>query len=216
MASTLPSYNRRNERKKTNNWKNLTLIIISLIFLVHVIYVFLFDLEKSTEDDESHMLKFKEVGDYEGKVKLPKKKHSVEEKDETNKVKDIVELHDDTNWTITDMWEMLICDKIFESERPIHSQSDWNKMRSVYQKIVTKDSSIKTDSTQDGFQVPVKANQVPPKGRGIFAVKDISAGELIWSTTKTARFRDGPSYRKFLFNIEKGQACDVIQWGKPK
>ena len=30
----------------------------------------------------------------------------------------------------------------------------------------------------------------------------------------TARFRDGPSYRKFIFGLEAGFACDVLQWGK--
>ena len=152
---------------------------------------------------------------HEEKDNLQYKTRSIEDNHEIKDNIKIIELQDDTDWTTEDMWEMLGCDEIFEKERPIHSQAVWNKLRLVYQKIVDKDSSIKTNNTQHGSRFPVKVKQVPSKGRGIFAVKDISAGELIWSTTKTARFRDGPSYRQFLFNIEKGEACDVLQWGKP-
>ena len=189
MASPLSSQKRRNERNKRSYSTNRMRMTISLILLmlVLVLRVFLFARNKSTKD-----------------------------KDERNELINIVELQDDTKWTITEMWKMLGCDELFEKERPVPSQASWNKMRSVYQKIVGKDSSIQTDNTQDGSHFPVKAKQAPPKGRGIFAVKDIPAGELLWSSTKIARFRDGPSYRNFLFNIEKEHACDVIQWGKPK
>lgn len=114
-------------------------------------------------------------------------------------------------WTVGDMRDALDCDRIFRSERPVHSQNVWENSRELYKAIVGKDSSI-TDNLRDGFLIPVQAKQAPPKGRGIFAARDIFEGELIWSTKKTARFKDGPSYRKFIFGLEDGVACDVLQW----
>lgn len=129
--------------------------------------------------------------------------------------KEKVDYSDD--WRVSDMWESLKCEEIFKSERPIHSQTDWLFSRSLYRGIVgSSQSSIGSSDgdVKNGFQYKVEAKQAPPKGRGIFALEDIKKGTLIWSTTKTARFRDGPSYRKFIFGLEAGFACDVLQWGK--
>ena len=137
-----------------------------------------------------------------------------EERVEWIKQGDNNEVYYSNDWEVWDMWENLDCDEIFESERPIHSHSTWNHARTLYRDIVGEESSIgETDDEPNGFSVPAEAKQSPPKGRGIFALRDITAGELIWSTKKTARFQDGPSYRKFIFGLEAGFACDVLQWG---
>ena len=115
------------------------------------------------------------------------------------------------------MWKRLKCNKIFKKERPIHSYTDWLFARSLYRDIVGRSQSSIGSSDGDvknGFQYKVEAKQAPPKGRGIFALEDIKKGSLIWSTRMTARFRDGSSYRKFIFGLEAGFACDVLQWGK--
>ncbi len=127
-----------------------------------------------------------------------------------------------------EIWEALDCERIFESERPVHSQQVWINARALYEGIVGDDhSSIQvqhksrkfknyfddnTTRNDNGFSVPVDAKQAPPKGRGIFAVNDIKAGTLIWSTKKTARFDSGSSYREFIYGLEVGVACDVLQW----
>eukprot|EP00584_Thalassiosira_punctigera_P026086 CAMPEP_0172577148 /NCGR_PEP_ID=MMETSP1067-20121228/138086_1 /TAXON_ID=265564 ORGANISM="Thalassiosira punctigera, Strain Tpunct2005C2" /NCGR_SAMPLE_ID=MMETSP1067 /ASSEMBLY_ACC=CAM_ASM_000444 /LENGTH=258 /DNA_ID=CAMNT_0013369833 /DNA_START=186 /DNA_END=964 /DNA_ORIENTATION=- len=116
------------------------------------------------------------------------------------------------SWTVLDMANNLKCDEIFENERPVHSQIVWDNARALYRDIVGRDSSIADDAT-NGFSVPVEAKQAPPKGRGIFVLRDVAAGELMWSTKKTARFQDGSSYRKFIFGLEEGVACDVLEWG---
>ena len=121
------------------------------------------------------------------------------------------------NWTIDDMWKRLNCEEIFKSERPIHPYTDWLFARSLYRDIVGKSQSsigASDGNLKNGFQYEVEAKLAPPKGRGIFALEDIKAGALIWSAHKTARFQDGPSYRKFIFGLEAGFACDVLQWGK--
>ena len=113
---------------------------------------------------------------------------------------------------IEDMWEELDCEDIFEYERPIHSLQTWESAREFYREIVGEESTITSDAS-NGFFVPVEAKQAPPKGRGIFAQKDISVGELVWSTQKTARFEHASDYCEFIFGLEEGFACDVLQWG---
>jgi len=121
--------------------------------------------------------------------------------------------------TVSDMWKDLKCDRIFKRERPVHSQTKWINARTLYRIIVGHDSSIgaidqvNVDAVvPSGFSVPVEAKQSPPKGRGLFALSDIPAGSLIWSTKKTARFRTGQSYRQFIYGLEEALACDVLQW----
>ena len=130
----------------------------------------------------------------------------------------IQDLNEETqHLTNNGLWEYLQCEEIFASERPIHSIETWNHARQVYREIVGNDqSSIGTNQDDikdiDGFQVAHEAKQAPPKGRGIFAAQDIPKGQLIWSTKKTIRFSDGDSYRKFNLSVERGFACDVLQW----
>lgn len=116
--------------------------------------------------------------------------------------------------TFEDFEERLNCSGLFETERPIHPQLIWNNARTLYQVIVGKENSSIVDDAPNGFSIPVQAKQAPPKGRGIFAERDIAAGELIWSTKKTARFQDGHSYRKFIHRLEPGLACDAMEWSE--
>lgn len=123
-----------------------------------------------------------------------------------------IEYSDDV--TRHDMWDILECDDIYEYERPIHSPLIWKNMRTLYRNIV-KDKSTIGDEQNDiasGFHVPVETNQSPGKGRGIFASTDIPSGSIIWSTKNTARFTNASHYRKFIFELEDGLACDVLTW----
>jgi len=134
------------------------------------------------------------------------------EKNETNH-EAARDANNEVDYTHSGMWDILDCEEIFESERPINSHSTWKHARTLYRGIVGEESSIgDTDDEPTGFSVPVEAKQSLPKGRGIFALRDITAGELIWSTKKTARFQDGPSYRKFILGLEAGSACDSLEW----
>jgi len=119
---------------------------------------------------------------------------------------------DEKAYTARRLWDHLGCTEIFQSERPIHDQSTWSNARQVYKKIVGEESSLLHDSESTGFAVPIEAKQAPGKGRGIFAARDIKKTTLIWNTKQTARFQDGELYREFIFALETGFACDVLQW----
>ena len=119
--------------------------------------------------------------------------------------------------TVHGMWRDLGCGRIFKRERPVHSQVAWLNARALYRSVVGDESSIGRSAQDDvdhpnGFAVKVEAKQAGHKGRGVFAAQDISRGSLVWSTRKTARFRTGAQYRKFIYGLEPGFACDVLQW----
>ncbi|KAL7546644.1 hypothetical protein ACHAWF_009974 [Thalassiosira exigua] len=118
--------------------------------------------------------------------------------------------------TLADMYRDLECVDLSTQERPIHSQADWINARNVYHTIVGNDSTIGTpaydNGVPNGFMVPVEVQQVPPKGRGIFASRDIPAGTPIWRSVKTARFPTPQSFREYVYALDKGFACDVLIW----
>lgn len=113
-----------------------------------------------------------------------------------------------------DLWDYFDCDEVFETERPIHNQSTWMLLRGAYQGVVGPDrSSIAPLSHENGFQVSFEVQQFHDKGRGLVATQKVKKGDLVWTARRqTARFGDGPSYRRFLASIPTDLACDVIQW----
>jgi len=126
------------------------------------------------------------------------------------------------NENIRDIWHNMGCDDVFKHPRPIPSQSDWMHARKIYRDIVGEDDATIIDDNDEenddekeknGFSVLIEAKQSSPeKGRGIFALEDIKQGALVWSTSKTARFKNGETYREFISKLEVGFACDVILW----
>ena len=142
---------------------------------------------------------------------------------------DIIEREDDKAWnneeeewedeeeewdeeqeTIDDIWDSLVCPEIFSTQRPIHSQETWNKVIDIYNTIVEDDGNL--DPLKNGFSVGIEAKQTEFKGRGIYATHAINKGDLIWSTTRTARFGNADDYRQFLSMLDADFACDVLQW----
>mmetsp|Transcript_17863 Transcript_17863/g.26428 ORF Transcript_17863/g.26428 Transcript_17863/m.26428 type:complete len:273 (-) Transcript_17863:33-851(-) len=118
---------------------------------------------------------------------------------------------EDDWYGIQTWWEELGCPKLFEQERPIHSHDDWIRAQKIYNKFNNSQNS--NYDTNNGFSVPFQAKQVPGKGRGIFANTFTERGTLVWSNTYTARFSDGPTYKKFIYSLpDKEFACDVLQW----
>lgn len=112
--------------------------------------------------------------------------------------------------TVEDIWHHFDCVRIFQHSRPVHSEQEWKDLQEVYRSIVGSSDSTLDD--RDGFSVPVQAKQAGEKGRGVFVTAPVAAGQLVWSTHKTARFRRGQEYRTFLARIRPDLACDVLQW----
>ena len=126
---------------------------------------------------------------------------------------------EDFDWrihgTTKDLWFHLGCNELFKNPRPIHPQSVWEHARALYKSLAAKEDSMNStlpDHELNGFSVDFEARQSPGKGRGIYATKDIQEGQLVYQSKQTARFDNGPVYRKFILGLEVGFACDVLQW----
>jgi hypothetical protein len=114
--------------------------------------------------------------------------------------------------TTADFWIKLGCNEIFKNPRPVYDQSAWEHARDMYKKLATKDNCTLPDDNSNGFDVAFEAKESPGKGRGIYAAQDIEDGTLVYQARQTARFDNGAAYRQFILSLERGFACDVLQW----
>ena len=86
-------------------------------------------------------------------------------------------------------------------------------MRTAYVQVVgSEHSTIGSPALGfNGFSQPYYVDH-NEKGRGIYANADIPKGALVWQNIRTARFSDGPSYRRFVMSLSPEVACDVLQF----
>lgn len=125
------------------------------------------------------------------------------------------------------------CDELFDTPRPVITESEWHNFRDLYDDFVTKEYTNNPQTYPNGPETykvgkpwpysPVYGNTTPDKGRGLAASRDIAKGELIFTgTSNTIVFETGPAWRKFLLHLfyapppddvyTEGFACDVRAW----
>ena len=138
------------------------------------------------------------------------------EDDSEDDYEDKDDYHYQDNKAIWDIWYELQCGDVL-APRPLHNHTIWMDLRLAYERAVgakhsTLSSSPSSLQGDDGFAVPHQIVQVEGKGRGIVAAEPIQAGQWIWTSRKTARFLDAPSYGRFLQSVPVDLACDVMMW----
>ena len=97
--------------------------------------------------------------------------------------------------------DVLQCDAIAYENRPIHDASTWRQLRSTYEDVVGPErSSIALASrgldTESSFTTPfaaeestlLRVEEIPGKGRGLVASRDIKKGEHLWSDVYLGEF----------------------------
>lgn len=125
------------------------------------------------------------------------------------------------------------CHELFDTPRPVITDSEWHNFRDLYDEFVTKEYTHNPQAYPNGPETykvgkpwhdsPVYGNTTPDKGRGLAASRDIAKGELIFTgTNNTLVFETGPAWRKFLLHLfyapppdgvyTEGFACDVRAW----
>ena len=138
---------------------------------------------------------------------------------------------DPDRWDKFSYWEIygyFACDKRMSSPRPLWTDQQWRDVRDFYHEFVEEDmkeenspedvhsyqfSEEEYDLTQNA--IPVQAGE---KGRGLQAVRDIKAGELVFkATNNTIVFNYGHTWRKMLFAFHErfadpGLTCDLHVW----
>jgi hypothetical protein len=98
-------------------------------------------------------------------------------------------------FTLEDFSEALQCKDIPSDARPIHGASTWHQLRQTYEDVVgphrssigqtmsnleaNEKGQLEMPASQDANNL--YAGNVPEKGRGMIASRDIKEGENIWS-----------------------------------
>jgi len=134
-------------------------------------------------------------------------------------------------WRVFSYWQLhayFACEKLFSSPRPLWTDQQWRDIRDFYHEFVEEDkkdeggpkglhsyqlSEDRYDLTQNA--IPFQSGE---KGRGLQAVRDIKAGELVFKgTNNTIVFNYGHTWRKLLFAVNErfadpGMTCDLLVW----
>lgn len=124
--------------------------------------------------------------------------------------------HESEVWqgSIFDINHYLQCADSRESNTlKLYDKENWGLFHETYEKIVGREfSSISSNGDfKNGFQVPVEA-KFNKYGRGVYAIKEIEKGEVVYASINTALFEDPNHYRQFLKELPLIMACDVLQW----
>jgi len=88
----------------------------------------------------------------------------------------------------------------------IPTPEDWDTIREAYQETVGS-----KDVMSSGWQVPVKIQTSPVHGRGLFASRGISKGEVVWHAT-CGYFERESHARAFLEALPATLQRDVASW----
>lgn len=109
--------------------------------------------------------------------------------------------------------------------RTIHDAATWRQLRETYNDVVgSARSSIERARTDVDSGIVIEdvvaaqdadflqAMQIPTKGRGIVATRDIKEGEQMWSDMYLASFYDSRDLNRFLAVLPTELACDIILW----
>ena len=109
-----------------------------------------------------------------------------------------------------------------DQSKPLHILESWNLFREKYNEVV--DDSFKFDDPvppTQGYSIDIVNHAPPPfvakfspgMGRGVFATRDISEGELVHNGNHSAmKFADAMAWRRFVFSLPKKMACDIVEW----
>ncbi|EJK45559.1 hypothetical protein THAOC_35822 [Thalassiosira oceanica] len=164
----------------------------------------------------------------------------------------VLDDHDWMNFNLNSFRDALQCSAIVNENRPIHDASTWAELRSVYEDVVGSERSSITsasrnlDADKRSFMRPssvdvstlLQVKEIPGKGRGLVASRDIEKGEHLWSDVylgeflqkvnnlallpgynqalpsryRAATFHKRADLNRFLAVLPTELACDVILW----
>ncbi len=113
------------------------------------------------------------------------------------------------DWTVDDMDKYFKC----EDDMPLIPQSAWINARKTYASLHSSQLHIPLpDHRFNGFSFPVEGRKADGKGRGLFALRDIRKGELVWKPKQTAKFANGEEYRDFIFSLDENFVCNALNF----
>lgn len=95
-----------------------------------------------------------------------------------------------------------------EQYKRLYTADDWNSLWQTFQV-----SSLYPYPIPNPTKRPYHASYSKGRGRGNFASRNISKGELIYDGyINTAFFQEGESFKRFVALLSREAACDVLEW----
>ena len=100
--------------------------------------------------------------------------------------------------------------------KPLPTINEWKVIKDAYLRYVDEDQVfIESDKANNGYNFDINdeiyyaASGI--RGRGLFASRDISKGELLHNGQRTDLiFPNAMAFRQLVFNLPRDRACDVI------
>mmetsp|Transcript_12640 Transcript_12640/g.18802 ORF Transcript_12640/g.18802 Transcript_12640/m.18802 type:complete len:571 (+) Transcript_12640:3-1715(+) len=124
-----------------------------------------------------------------------------------------------------DLHDFFGCEKAFDSPRPLWTDQQWYDVWDLYHEFIEEDKKDGPFTKVRAYQfskdyMDLSQNAIPfqsgEKGRGLQAVRDIKAGELVFkATNNTIVFNYGHTWRKLLFAVNERDpsiTCDMHVW----
>ena len=107
------------------------------------------------------------------------------------------------------------------TKKPLPTLEEWIFLKNRYKEIVDSNVVWGDDTVlpTEGYDFDDNGNPPPwhaahgERGRGLFASRDITMGELVHDGAKSdVYFPNAMSWREFIFSLPRNKACDVIDW----
>eukprot|EP00984_Skeletonema_dohrnii_P017158 scaffold7749_cov105-Skeletonema_dohrnii-CCMP3373.AAC.2 len=130
-----------------------------------------------------------------------------------------------TRFSYWDLHDFFGCEKAFDSPRPLWTDQQWYDVWDLYHEFIEEDKKDGPFTKVRAYQyskdyMDLSQNAIPfqsgEKGRGLQAVRDIKAGELVFkATNNTIVFNYGHTWRKLLFAVNERDpsiTCDMHVW----
>ncbi|KAK1739331.1 hypothetical protein QTG54_009874 [Skeletonema marinoi] len=124
-----------------------------------------------------------------------------------------------------DLHDFFGCEKAFDSPRPLWTDQQWYDVWDLYHEFIEEDKKDGPFTKVRAYQfskdyMDLSQNAIPfqsgEKGRGLQAVRDIKAGEMVFkATNNTIVFNYGHTWRKLLFAVNERDpsiTCDMHVW----
>ena len=117
------------------------------------------------------------------------------------------------SYSFLQMHEFFDCSyHVYNTTKPLYTQNMWKRMRDLFEIQSEVGTTLpKLDETHMDNYYSGYSDE--PKGRGTFAKRNFSKGELVHNgAISTVFWVDGLAWKEFVVNLPPPMACDVLEW----
>lgn len=116
------------------------------------------------------------------------------------------------SYTFLQMHEHFNCSEyVFNTNKPLYTAKMWKQLKDLYTTQLERDlTSFRPDQTHVSNYY---SDYADVKGRGTFASRNFSKGELVHDgSISTVFWNDGILWKEYVMALPPPMACDVLEW----